>query len=215
MYFEEVSTELFKHHENLKKISLENQPDPNRKDLEENIYTYNGTDFVFFMTNKMKHLYYLGQEVSGDVLEIGFNAGNSCLIFLMANPTCYVHVVDNCSHAYVKPCVAYLNNHFNNRVILYEGDSKEVMKSLPKNIGQTIDIYHIDGGHDKETVLSDLKHCHRLSKPNSYIIMDDTDVNCVNEIYQLHVFQSLIRDRPGRTLLDTSPWKHRIGQFIN
>lgn len=117
MSFDEVKDKLFQHHEKLKEISHQNFKG-DIHGLEGNIYTYNGENHLPFMVNKMRHIYELAKECNGDILEIGFNAGNSSLIFLMANPTCKIYAFDICIHSYVKPCVDYLNRHFGNRVIL-------------------------------------------------------------------------------------------------
>lgn len=50
------------------------------------------------------------------ILEIGFNAGYSCLLMLLANPECHITLVDLNYHRYVVPCFEYLNAQFPGRL---------------------------------------------------------------------------------------------------
>ena len=212
MEFEDIQNTLFFHHENLKQLSI----DLCQHDIvgiEGNIYSYNGIDHVPSMVNKMKHLFYLAQECEGDVLEIGFNAGNSALIFLMANPKLRVYAFDICIHSYVKPCVDYLNRHFGNRVILMEGDSLETLPKLKKEFGKSIGIFHVDGLHTLEGIESDLAQCYRLAWGKSYIAVDDTNIQCIKNEYDKYVQEGKIRNCPSKVILDTTPWFHKIGVF--
>jgi predicted O-methyltransferase YrrM len=128
------------------------------------------------MKAKMINLFYLAKECKKDILEIGFNAGNSCLIFLLANPNVKIHAVDICIHAYVQPCVDFLNRMFNNRVILHKGNSLEVVPKLDRFLGDTIDLYHIDGWHALEGIQADMKNCYDLAKNGSFLVVDDVNV---------------------------------------
>ena len=52
---------------------------------------------------KQMNLYKSAMEAK-NILEIGFNAGHSCLLFLLANPESKITIFDICEHKYAKPC---------------------------------------------------------------------------------------------------------------
>ena len=177
MEFENIETLLMHMHNCLKDISIQNIGENDVNKLEGNIYTYNGQDTADFMKAKMKNLFYLAKECRNDILEIGFNAGNSVLIFLLANPTTRVHAIDIGIHSYLQPCVDYLNENFDNRVILHKGDSLNIIPNLPRSLGQTIDLYHIDGWHALEGIQADMKNCYDLAENGSYLVVDDVNID--------------------------------------
>lgn len=180
MEFEKIESSLMHLHECLKKISIENKRE--NDGLEGNIYTYDGMNTQEFMKAKMINLFYLAKECKNDILEIGFNAGNSSLIFLLANPNVKIHAIDLCLHCYVQPCVDFLNLMFNNRVILYKGDSLEIVPGLDRSLSDTISLYHIDGWHALEGIQADMKNCYNLAKNGSFLVVDDTHiVDILNE----------------------------------
>ena len=180
MEFQKIESSLMHLHECLKKISIENKGE--NDGLEGNIYTYNGMDTQDFMKAKMINLFYLAKECKSDILEIGFNAGNSSLIFLLANPNVKIHAIDLCCHAYVQPCVDFLNLMFNNRVILYKGDSLQLVPELDRSLSDTISLYHIDGWHALEGIQADMKNCYDLAKNGAFLVVDDVNiVDILNE----------------------------------
>ena len=180
MEFEKIESTLMNLHECLKKISIENKGQ--NDGLEGNIYTYDGMNTVERMKDKMINLFYLAKECKNDILEIGFNSGNSSLIFLLANPNVKIHAVDICSHAYVQPCVDFLNALFNNRVILYKGDSLQIVRELDRSLSDTISLYHIDGWHALEGIQADMKNCYDLAKNEAFLVVDDVHiVDILNE----------------------------------
>lgn len=209
MDFNDVVNLMMFHHEQLKKIGFEHSPDG----IEGNIYTYDGVTTGDFMKSKMINVYNLAQECKGDVLEIGFNAGNSALIFLMANPTLKFHAVDLMRHLYVKPCVEYLNRNFNNRVILHEGDSLKVVPGLDKSLKDNIDIYHIDGWHAEEGIKADMKNCYELAKDGAFVIVDDCNNKCIQDEYDKYISEKKTKDRSDKIISQPLQWEHRIAQY--
>jgi predicted O-methyltransferase YrrM len=204
------------HNENLKALSIKYLDSSNDiYGLEGNVYTYDGKNTTEFMKDKMLNIYCLAQECKGDVLEIGFNAGNSALLFLLANPNIKLHAVDKCVHSYVKPCVEYLNKHFDNRVSLYEGDSLKVMPSLDRSLKDTVEIYHIDGWHVKEGIQADMKNCYELAKKNAYVIIDDCNNMCINDEVNTYILDNKIVERKDKVIVTPLQWHHRIAQYKN
>lgn len=123
--------------------------------------------------------------VSGDdqhirvknILEVGFNAGNSSLVMLLhAKASTCLTVVDLCAHSYTKPCFDYLRQKFGERIKLIEGDSTVVLKTMSKDSSrlESYDFIHIDGGHALTVASQDLSNAHLLLKRKGVILCDDT-----------------------------------------
>ena len=100
----------------------------------------------------------------------------------MAYPNVKIHAVDICCHGYVQSCVDFLNVMFNNRVILYKGNSLEIVPELDRSLSETISLYHIDGWHALEGIQADMKNCYNLAKNRSFLVVDDVNnVDILNE----------------------------------
>lgn len=97
------------------------------------------------------------------LLEIGFNAGHSLSLFLHNFPSIEtVLEFDICQHAYVEHNFNLVKTIFPHADIkLTCGDSKETILSapLPTTIDGTVDIIHIDGGHDYKVSFFLLNGC--------------------------------------------------------
>jgi predicted O-methyltransferase YrrM len=212
MNFKDSYALLMYHHEQLKNLSIKHKSDSDVNGLEGNIYTYNGVTTAPFMISKMINIFDIAREEKKNILEIGFNAGNSALVFLMANPYIHLYAVDICIHSYIKPCVDYLNKHFNNRVTLYEGDSLSVVPTL-KKLSKSIGIYHIDGWHAKKGITGDMKNCFELSENSSYVIVDDCNIPCIQEEYEKYMADGKIVDRVDKIISTVQNFPHRIAQY--
>ena len=108
------------------------------------------------------------------ILEIGFNAGFSTLLFLLANPNTKITCIDIGFHRYTYACYEKLRETFGeDRIEFLLGDSVAV---LPK-IGSIskYDLFYIDGSHSPETLQSDLFHVGRFIRENAIVIMNDTN----------------------------------------
>lgn len=70
---------------------------------------------------------------------------------------------------------------FGAEVSLFVGDSREtllaMLPALPK-----MDLIHIDGGHDFETVKSDWENARRLMHPGTVVVFDDCDNDGVRRV---------------------------------
>lgn len=213
MEFENIETLLMYMHECLKDISIKNIGETDQHGLEGNIYTYNGKDTGNFMKSKMKNLFYLAKECKNDILEIGFNAGNSVLIFLLANPFIKVHAVDIGIHSYLQPCVDYLNENFNNRVILHKGDSLKVIPELHRSLGKTIDMYHIDGWHALEGIQADMKNCYDLAENGAYLVVDDINIDDIFKEVKKYEKENKITLLPEKIKEVPLHWPHLIYSY--
>lgn len=160
---------------------------------------------------------YKAAENATNVLEIGVNSGFSCMFMLMANPDLKIIGVDICSHGYVRPCVEYLNKHFNDRITLYPGDSSVVMKDLIKQGDAgfyAIDLFHIDGCHLVKVARDDLNNCHQLAiKNKSIVIFDDTQIGPLKGLWNQFVADKKIKVLP-KTCTNHREFQHEIGVYI-
>lgn len=62
---------------------------------------------------------------------------------------------------------------------------KNILKSMEK-----FDIIYIDGGHDYDTVVSDIQMVKEIIKINGYIVTDDS--SCYKQLYELPIFKGHI-----------------------
>ena len=145
-------------------------------------------------------------KISNRIMEIGFNAGHSCLLYLLANPTSKIVVFDICEHKYTKLCFEYLQTKFPNRLEIYPGDStKTVPDYHNNNPNEKFDLIHIDGCH--HTKIANLDFQNSLKLASDIIIWDDTQVDSLNKLFKNYIKQGLIYEV---SLYKTFVYKHRI-----
>ena len=63
---------------------------------------------------------------------------------------------------------------FKNNINLIKGNSNIILKKIDMS---KIDFVFLDGGHNYETVLNDLKYCNEVVKNNGIILCDDYDLS--------------------------------------
>ena len=74
---------------------------------------------------------------------------------------------------YSLDAVKDLLSKFKNNIHLIKGNSNKV---LPKIDMSKIDFVFLDGGHEYETVINDLKHCLEVLKNGGTVLCDDYDL---------------------------------------
>ena len=79
---------------------------------------------------------------SNNIMEIGFNAGHSCLIYLFSNKNSKITLFDICEHKYTQPCFDYLDNLFPGRLTLIKGDSTETIPKFRRDNPNTKFDFH-------------------------------------------------------------------------
>ena len=165
--------------------------------------------------NKIENLIYkqanhfsLGM-ISNEIMEIGFNAGHSSLIYLISNPNCNITIFDLCEHKYTLPCFTYLQKKFPNRLKLYQGDSTKTVPQFTKdNPDKTFDLIHIDGCHVANIANQDFYNSYKIAK--KFIIWDDTQILWINKLFEDYVSKRLINEL---FLHETKTYEHRICQI--
>jgi glycosyltransferase involved in cell wall biosynthesis len=126
--------------------------------------------------NKRINLFNYSQKAQS-IMEIGFNAGHSSLLFMLSNPTSTLQLFDLGVHSYTRPCFEYLSSQFPNRMKIEYGDSRQTVPTyISKNTGKVFDMIHIDGGHDEHVVRSDILNSLQLCDDKTVIISDDDEL---------------------------------------
>ena len=121
------------------------------------------------------------------LLEVGFNAGHSCLIALTVNPDLVYTGVDIACHSYTQPCFDYLRSAFGSRVNLHIGDSRDVLPALrERGVGQ-YDLYHLDGGHGFALGYTDLCNMLSMARKPATLLFDDTDNDRLDALCDYYV----------------------------
>ena len=163
-------------------------------------------EFIF----KQINLYSLG-KVSNNILEIGFNAGHSSLLFLLSNKTSKITAFDLCEHKYTQLCFEYLNSLFPNRINLIKGDSTiKVPEYYQNNKDEKFDLIHIDGCHEEAIANKDFNNTYKMA--SKYIIWDDTQLNELNKLFDSYISSGLVYEvKLYRTLI----YKHRVAHINN
>jgi predicted O-methyltransferase YrrM len=127
------------------------------------------------VAEQVEDLMLLTNKPNINVMEIGFNAGHSAELFLENNKDLYLTSFDLGIHYTVIPAKEYIDRTYSNRHKLILGDSKITLPNfINENKDIKYDIIFIDGGHDYETVKSDMNNCIKLSHKDTIILMDDT-----------------------------------------
>jgi hypothetical protein len=179
--------------------------------FEGNCFYYHGTfntDDAF--KNKQINIMHMASR-SSEIVEIGFNAGHSSLLMLLANSECRIRAIDICQHKYVKPCVGYLNAMFGDRITLYEGDSHTVLSDMSKNDeSYKFDMIHIDGCHEYNHANIDFWLSKDMAQNGSLCMFDDLNIS-----YLKSLWDGFVRD--GHLdefyLLDSKPHTHGLAIY--
>ena len=125
------------------------------------------------------------------LLEIGFNAGHSCMLALTINTDLEVDAVDIGVHSYTEPCFNYLREIFGKRVRLHIGDSRDVLPALRRS-GSKFDLYHVDGGHGFAVARTDICNVLEFAQDGGNMMVDDTHVAMIDALCEFYELQGNI-----------------------
>ena len=110
-----------------------------------------------------------------NVMEIGFNSGNSSCQFLRNGQNITVTSFDIGDHSYVLEAKKYIDMMYPMRHTLIIGDSRiSVPKFIKDHSDTKFDIIFIDGGHTYEIANADVENCFKLADKDTIVILDDT-----------------------------------------
>jgi len=165
---------------------------------------------IFALSRYLKYQGREGGDGGPQILEIGFNAGHSVCLMLLANPKARVVAFDLCEHRYTQPCARALQEYFGkDRLELYAGPSTETLPAYRKDHpDMAFDLLHVDGGHQYHVGLSDMENCWHLARLPPYepsiVVLDDIDLTGVGTVWADCI-------AAGRVLQKIPP--HPLGKF--
>jgi predicted O-methyltransferase YrrM len=107
------------------------------------------------------------------ILEIGFNAGHSCEVFLESNQETSITVFDINMHSYTHFGVEFMKRKYLNRFQFVQGDSLKTVPFYAMNHSEKFDLIFIDGCHSFDYAVKDIYHCKRLAHSKSVLWIDD------------------------------------------
>jgi predicted O-methyltransferase YrrM len=164
---------------------------------------------------KQVNLFTAGKKADKKICEIGFNAGHSSMLMLLARDQSPFNltVFDIGEHAYTRPCLEYIKLRFPHIDIEYiEGDSTVMVPNWlskhPEAAG-TYDVVHVDGGHIEHCIFHDMTNADILVKLNGIIIIDDTYLKTINSYVEKYLSTGKYTEVD---ILPTKFYQHRIIQ---
>ncbi len=165
------------------------------------------------LSHKQRNLHSLA-SVSNRILEIGFNAGHSALVMLLANPNASIIAFDLCEHVYTRECFEYLNGEFPGRLQLIPGDSRRTLPEYRSSHPETrFDLFHIDGGHSVEIAQTDFFNCRAMARENSLVVLDDVNREELEKVWLMFCHMSLVSEIFN--VLPTPGVDHAVGVMMN
>lgn len=175
--------------------------------LEGNCYTYHETTTpAHQLRSKQDNLRLLATKCT-HILEIGFNAGHSAMLFLLANPNVKVTTIDIGDHMYVYPCANYMKTLFPDRFEIIYANSIQ-MSSLSELQKNTYDGLHIDGSKADRMHIFDFLNSLCYLKDECYVIYNDSQNHNVKQFYELCKNSILFHECPE--FQDTQMYEHKI-----
>ena len=205
--FKKIKEQNKVHFDNIKNIVSKYTNNP-----EGNCFWYHGTfDEDEQFCTKQFNIYYLG-SISNDIMEIGFNAGHSCLLMLLSNPNSKITIFDICMHAYTLPCFDYINEQFPNRIEIIKGNSLE---TVPEYKDKKFDLLHIDGFHEPRHARQDIVNSRKISKPNGIVILDDDNLPYLYDLHRELIDYDIVEIFDDPNLVETKIYTHLVCRYKN
>lgn len=156
---------------------------------------------------KEANLFDLGKQANL-ILEIGFGAGRSALLFLLANTDSRLIIFDICYYKYTIPCFEYLQEQFPERLLLITGDSNQTIpRFFVHNQHIKFDLIHIDGGRERTVAFKDFASTYLMA--TDLVVFNDTHKDDLNELFESFLKKQLLQEI---LLRPTQQSQHRIAR---
>jgi hypothetical protein len=176
-------------------------------------YQHSTFNLIPELVNKQRNIYSIA-KYGTKILEVGFNAGHSALLFLLSNPEAYICCFDTCEHKYTLLCFEYLNENFNNRLTLYIGKSTITLQEAHVvNPSKKYDIIHIDGCHRPDIANIDFFLCRDMAHNGSYLIWNGVQNQHLTNLYNGYIDSKTI-ENISEEFLETTGYMNSIGKYI-
>jgi hypothetical protein len=108
------------------------------------------------------------------ILEVGFNAGHSCELFLNSPFHPKVVSFDINLHSYTKPGVEFMQKKYGDRFEFVQGDSSiKLIEYANEHFNEKFDLIFIDGCHTFDGCVSDILKCQRFAHKDTVLWIDD------------------------------------------
>ena len=184
--YAEKYPEMLIYLEDLKQIILEHIPET---EFEGNSFYHHQSIREYpELYNQQLNLFWCGKQAPARICEIGFNAGHSAILLLLASSATTFTIFDIGHHRYTQPCLNYIEHIFPQ--VAFEsivGDSTLTMPTQMEGRQETYDLVHVDGGHSEFCATSDMKHADILLKSGGIMVVDDTDAPQINGLVNLYL----------------------------
>lgn len=138
---------------------------------------------VFSLQTRRRNISRIAPYINS-VIEVGVNGGHSALFWMSLNKNLKYYGVDICDHAYTPEAANYLSDKFRDRFKFFQGDSRDVLPTIPNQIDASVDLIIIDGGHSAEVAYQDIKNSLNVGKKLSsrFLLIDDADEEPIHKI---------------------------------
>lgn len=152
------------------------------------IYEHLTTNRKVELIPKQENIFSIGKQFGNKIIEIGFNAGHSALLFLLSNPEAYLWCFDICYHSYTRPCFQYLYDNFEGRLSLFSGNSINTFPEFAsRHEKEKFDIIHIDGSCDINIANIDFFTSLNLIRNEGFIIWNDRGVEDLGKLWNGYI----------------------------
>jgi len=115
------------------------------------------------------------------ICEIGFNNGNSALMWLLSNPSAKVVMFDLFTHAYSAVAENFLRSKEilnTSRLSIIKGSSLDTVPLFFRNNSNfKCDLLSVDGAHSYDAAVMDIENMMQLANPAWNVLLVD-DTNC-------------------------------------
>ena len=151
------------------------------------------------------------------ICEIGFNAGHSASLWLLANPTAKVTMFDIWTHEYAEKGEMLLRGglpegfglkNVDARLNIIKGSSHDTLKTYAATHPKSCDIVSVDGDHSYDGAIQDMLDVLPLMRnEESVLLLDDT--NCLAEWCIDDARDKMVSDGHYEILLRLKERQHR------